>query len=343
MTSRALKPISAFFIAATLLIIAYIAAWFGVMTYAEMTLSKHLSKVFGGDVHYSSVRWNYHPAKLSMQINDLKIDFEKQNMSYDMGSTVIEASILRGMRVDVSFAPIQNLKMGDKDYSIRLSDAKFTYYPEFDKEEGRFVANQIQVMQNDKPFASAHAVKLSRGLSSADKSFVVSMKDVKTNTDDMQFAMLMLDIDIESSVLANKQMYVNYLSESPEWPKFFEMMAERSVKSSKPFSINKFRVQRGDWWISGSGDVEIDERKRPEGELSINCNASKMMMAFLGRRNLVDSSLFDKSTMFKTLMVDDKMMSMDFSIKQGTIALNGVPVGLSPTLPTLVAHLVNKP
>lgn len=352
---RIFRLLFAFVVSGIVLFAAYYSFWWYAMSSAEKTLQQKLESAWGGTASYQAVQWLGKPTKIAFLVQNLSFTFhseENDSYTFYLGDVQVTADFMGDVSVEMVLPEVQHVVVqgvgAQKKYNVRMEEGKIAYFPNRQNGEAVFSLKSLSVHQAQPSgdgllvLQTGH-LKLTRNMAQSKGAVAFAGRDIKiyppTPTAANDFDLFALNADIYNGKFAKAAHLLAALQGRKAAYNVVAHMAKQAADEQSFLQVHNFRVKRGDMWLTATGRVAVDHRQRPEVELAVNTNQSPDLIRYLGNRQLIDEKMFSGNPAFKNLFQVGQSVNLDFVIKEGDFAINGVSCGVVNPMAQVVQQL----
>ncbi len=343
---RIIKFISAFLFAVIALIGLHFGAWFVAADLAQEKLIASINTMPGFRIEVGALHKSGYPENINLKMEDVVLHWKepkgKQAITLRTGNMTMSTDFLAQQRLKITFDKNQQLIYTANDerlvYNVLLDGANLSIYQHEGVHEMRFDLHSMTVMdaETSTPVLKTGDAYFSRESGNINaRSWLGRMTANRVTLGDEGMAYKTISAD--SSVtnfprgLGGDIIYWAFLPQQRE--EIEEKIVDKISENNTTFEVNEFRIDQENFWITMRGDLKLDTRTRPEGNLSLTTNMPDPLMHYLRKQEIInDIALAQNKYIVKMLSGERDHTSLRFECTDGNLSLQGAPVGVVPPL-----------
>ncbi|MBI1363630.1 MAG: DUF2125 domain-containing protein [Proteobacteria bacterium] len=320
--------------------------WMLASDLAQEKLIGSINKTKNFRIEVGEIKKSGYPKRINLELRNVKVYWSdkdtNQKLTLKAGDMSMSTDFLAQQRVEVVFDKNQSLiyEVGGEasHYTLLVDGGKLSLFQQQHVSEIQLGVNSMTLRNDDSQktvlkTADAYFSKESASMNANNFNSRLTANKLTVESENGPETLNALNVDANVTAFPPQLTtdVVSWLFKPAEREQLTEKIVKQLASNASYFELNDVRLERNDFWITMRGQFQLDNRLRPDGNVSLTTNMPDPLMAYLREHEVInDIALSQNKYVLKLLSDNRDKVSLRFECTDGNLSLQGAPVGVVP-------------
>lgn len=355
---RILKLISALLFSIVALCGLHVGLWWMAMNQTESRLRDVVARQSALKVDIPKVLWTGYPNLLQLDLKDVTVTWSGDagaQIRYAMGDISVRSAMFGGYRIEVDLPQEQEITFLQQGRELRRFEAlighgNFAYFERDHDNDATFTAASLSIL--DKTTSEKRRILKTSDVylvrENASKMFLdggawtwrLRAKNLAFEPGGVILPEGLVTksaaVDLSASdfpKVSGAEVITKFLGgQQAGAHDFFQVVFKSFVQAETVFSLGDFTLQTDDQMIAVRGELVLDKRMRPEGELTMTTDNIQALITYLEKHRLLDPDSLAEHKKLLRMLNEKASVSVALVLQGGQVLMNGFQIGYVPPI-----------